>query len=327
MLFMIEKFKESRDKGGCAAAVLMDLSKAFDTINHKLLIAKFRAYGFGIHSLEILFDYLSDRWQRTKVNSTFSTSSLLLCGMAQGGKLGPKFFNIYLNDMFFEFVNTQVCNIADDTTIFACGMELRNIIERLENDITSVIYWFSANFMVLNAPKCHLLVSSPTTSRQQMYIEVGGQVIWESKCEILLGVSIDNDLTFYENVEILNKKAGQKLSALTRMARIAPLEKKKVLMNSFIQSQYGYCVEVWMFTSRKLNNKINSIHKRALQAVYLDYSSTFAELLEKDKSITIHQRNIQLVAIEMFKAAKEIGPDIVRDLFNLSLSLSFEFSK
>ena len=94
-------------------------------------------------------------------------------------------------------------------------------------------------------------------------------------------VSIDNDLTFYENVEILNKKAGQKLSALTRMARIAPLEKKKVLMNSFIQSQYGYCVEVWMFTSRKLNNKINSIHKRALQALYLDYSSNFAELLEK----------------------------------------------
>ena len=75
-------------------------------------------------------------------------------------------------------------------------------------------------------------------------------------------------------------------------------------MNSFIQSQYSHCVEVWMFTSRKLNDKMNSIHKRALQAVYLDYSSTFAELLEKDKSVTIHQRNIQLVAIEMFKASK-----------------------
>ena len=151
-----------------------------------------------------------------------------------------------------------------------------------------------------------------------MYIEVGGQVVWESKSEILLGVTIDNDLTFDENVEFLNKKASQKLSALTRMARIASFKKKKILLNSFIQSQYGHCVEVWMFTSRKLNDKINSIHKRALQAVYLDYSSTFAELLEKDKSITIHQRNVQLVAIEMFKAAKEIGPDIVRDLFTFN---------
>ena len=146
-----------------------------------------------------------------------------------------------------------------------------------------------------------VIIINFSASRQQMYIEVGGQVIWESVCEVLLGVSIDNDLTFYENVEFLNKKASQKLSALTRMAKIAPFEKKKILMSSFIQSQYSHCVEVWMFTSRKLNNKINSIHKRALQAVYLDYSSTFAELLEKDKSITIHQRNIQLVAIEMFK--------------------------
>ena len=82
--------------------------------------------------------------------------------MAQGGKLGPKFFNIYLNDMFFEFVNTEVCNIADDTTPFACGMELRDVIKRLENDITSMIYWF----MVLNAPICHLLVSSFMIYRQ-----------------------------------------------------------------------------------------------------------------------------------------------------------------
>ena len=89
-------------------------------------------------------------------------------------------------------------------------------------------------------------------------------------------------------------------------------------MNSFIQSQYGYCVEVWMFTSRTLNDKINGIHKRALQSLYLDYSSNFAELLEKDKCITIHQRNIQLVAIEMFKAAKEIGPGIIRDLFTFN---------
>ena len=151
-----------------------------------------------------------------------------------------------------------------------------------------------------------------------MYIEVGGQVIWESMCEILLGVSIDNNLTFHENVELLNKKASQKLSALTRMAKVVSFEKKKILMNSFIQAQYGHCVEVWMFTSRELNDKINSIHKRALQAVYLDYSSSFAELIEKDKSITIHQRNIQLVAIEMFKTAKEIGPDIVRDLFTFN---------
>ena len=70
----------------------MDLSKAFDTINHKLLIAKLHAYGFGVASLEIVFDYLSDRWQRTKIGSSFSSWSLILCGMPQGSVLGPKYF-------------------------------------------------------------------------------------------------------------------------------------------------------------------------------------------------------------------------------------------
>ena len=75
-----------------------------------------------------------------------------------------------------------------------------------------------------------------------------------------------------------------------------------------------------MFCSRDMNDKINSIHKRALRMVYLDYTSSYAELLKKDKSVTIHQRNIQLVAIEMFKVVKKLGPEIMRDLFVLDLN-------
>ena len=283
MVYMIEKWKESRDKGGFAGGVLMDLSKAFDTINHKLLIAKLRAYGFGISSLEIIFDYLSNRWQRTKINTSFSTWSLLLCGLPQGSILGPKFFNISINDMFYEFVNTDVCNVADDTTPFACDMNLENLIRNLESDVASVIDWFAANFMVLNADKCHFLLSKPKTAVQQKYIEVGGQVIWESSEETLLGVSVETNLTFQANIEKINKKASPKLSALIRLARIMPFEKKKILMSSFIRVQFSFCPLLWMFCTRKLNDKMNSLHKRGLQAVYLDYDSTFAELLEKDK--------------------------------------------
>ena len=92
LLVMIERWKKAWDKGKIAAGLLMDLSKAFDTINHKLLIAKL--HGFDMTSLEIFYDYFSDRWQRTKINSSFSSWSLILCGMAQGSVLGPKFFNI-----------------------------------------------------------------------------------------------------------------------------------------------------------------------------------------------------------------------------------------
>ena len=100
--YMIEQWKKSLDNKGYAGGVLMDLSKAFDTINHKLLIAKLDAYGFDIPALEIIYDYLSNRFQRTKINSSFSSWSLMLSGMPQGSVNGPKWFNYYINDMFFQ---------------------------------------------------------------------------------------------------------------------------------------------------------------------------------------------------------------------------------
>ena len=108
-----------------------------------------------------------------------------------------------------------------------------------------------------------------------------------------------------------------KLSALTRLARFLPFDQKRTLMSAFIDSQFSNSSYplIWMFCTKEQNNKINNVHKRALRQVYSDFNSTFAELLDKDNAVTVHQRNIQLVAIEMFKATKELGPKIVRDLF------------
>ena len=101
----------------------MDLSKAFDTINHELLIAKLHAYGFSKNSLSIILSYLSDRWQRVKINATFSSWKELIQGIPQGSVLGPLLFNIYLNDLFF-ILTSCICNFADDTTPYVCTLSL-----------------------------------------------------------------------------------------------------------------------------------------------------------------------------------------------------------
>ena len=136
----------------------MDLSKAFDTINHDLLIAKLHGYGFDKSSLKLYFSYLNNRWHRTKINQNFSSWEELLQGVPQGSVLGPLLFNICLNDLFYPTESTEACNFVDDTTVFACDENLSSLIKRLEHDSLLATEWFQNNNMKLNQDKCHLLV-------------------------------------------------------------------------------------------------------------------------------------------------------------------------
>ena len=314
LISLIEKWKSMLDKKGYAGAILMDLSKAFDTINHELLIAKLNAYGFSEESLKLVFSYLTDRWQRTKINRSFSTWSELLQGVPQGSVLGPLLFNIYLNDLFWLNESTDVCNYADDTTFYACDQDIENVLQRLEHDSLLAIEWFENNYMKLNSDKCHLLISG--FKHQCHWAKVGDFKIWESWHERLLGVDIDNSLKFALHVSNICKKAHIKLSALGRVSRFIPVDKRRILFKSFIESQFSYCPLVWMFHDRQINNKINRLHERALRIVYKDDLSSFEKLLERDGSVSIHHRNLQSLAIELYKFSRGWSVSLMNDIFS-----------
>ena len=102
------------------------------------------------------------------------------------------------------------------------------------------------------------------------------------------------------------------------------LAQLRLIMNAFIFSQFGYCLLVWMFHSRKLNNRISNIHERALRIVYRDCESTFQQLLKQNMSVSIHQRNLQILATEIFKTKNGLNTVIMEDVFNFK-SLAYNF--
>ena len=171
---MLDSWKKAMDSGNLAGALLTDLSKAFDCLNHKLLIAKLEAYGFDQSSLNYIFSYLSNRKQRTKVNNPFSDWCTILFGVPQGSILGPLLFNIYLNDIFYFVNKSNIANYADDTTPYSVDAKIEPLLNTLETDTETLINWFNNNYLKLNADKCHLLISNHNTD---IHIKVGEEVI------------------------------------------------------------------------------------------------------------------------------------------------------
>ena len=205
----------------------------------------------------------------------------------------------------------NIANFADDNTPYCFGSDNESVIEILENDSVRLFRWFEDNAIKANPDKSHLILSSPDTDISAV---INGKVIKNDNVVNLLGIKIDNNLNFTKHVTNLCKNASKKLHALSRVAFYMGKEKRRIIMKSFIESQFGYCPLVWMFHSRKLNNRINRIHEKSLRLVYNEENTSFEELLQKDNSFTIHHMNIQALAIELYKVMHPLSPVFMKEI-------------
>ena len=307
LLLMLEKWKKVLDNGGSCGALLVDLLKAFDCIVHDLLLAKLSAYGFDYNSLKLINSFLSGRKFRTKIGSSYSPYLDLLVGVPQGSILGLLLFNIYICNLFLCDCETNIINYADDTTLYACQPNKDLVLSKVEKGTSTVFTWFKNNYLKANSGKSHLL----TTSDNIQHINVKGNQLSSSKSEELLGILKDHKLTFENQLLNVVQKVNQKLHALARISKYMPRKKLRTVMKAFVSLQFAYCPLIWMFHSRQINHKINKLHERALRIV------SFEELLAKVNYVTVHQRNLQTLATEMYKILNGLSLDTMQDIFEI----------
>ena len=213
-------------------------------------MAKMAAYGFGNHSLKFFLTYLSERNHRVRIGSYLSEFLDFFA------VLGPSLFNIFINDLLLSVTETDICNLADDNTIYAYDTNIAKVITRLQNDLNFALYRFSINGLVANPDKFQVIF--PGTERSSNNVIKIGDLIFPSTEEVkLLGITFDRQLTFYPHIQNMCKAASNKIKALLRIRGFLTQNQTDLILNAYVFSAFNYCPLVWMFCSKKAHNLID----------------------------------------------------------------------
>ena len=207
---MIELIKKKLDSKRFVGAIFLDLEKAFDTVNHEILLKKLYHYGIRGIALKWFESYLSNRQQKTEISNSDSDFQKVVCGVPQGSILGPLLFIIYLNDLHKAVNNSVTYHFADDTELSCWDTDKKRLQNKMNADLKNIFTWLCANRLSLNTLKTEFLIFKPNgiPSKERTILKINGKKIYESKKLKYLGLIVDSRLKWNFHVSKLRKKLG-----------------------------------------------------------------------------------------------------------------------
>ena len=309
--------------------LFLDLKKAFDTVDHNILLSKLQLYGIRGTAHRWFQSYLKDRKQICKINQTMSDAKSIHCGVPQGTNLGPMLFLLYINDLPNCLTKTSSVMFADDTSLSCEGSSSAEIEGKLNHDLEMVHMWLTTNKLTLNQEKTEYMIIGSQQRldliSEDINVSLANEPISRVQTKKVLGVIIDEKLKWHEHNAKQCKTISSRIGLLRRARDFVTQDVLVTMYNSLVLPHFTYCSTVWQNSNTDHINKLHKLQKRAARVItrstYDERSSQIFETLNW-KSIKEILEERQLVMT--FKALRGLGPWYLTQSFNLNSNTSHE---
>ena len=352
MIQMYDSWLQAIESGQIAGVCMLDMSAAFDLVNHDLLLQKLQLYGFDVKMLDWIRSYLTGRSQCVVINGTLSKKLPVSTGVPQGSILGPLLYTIFTNELP-EVIHEQLlghhegqeqewpayhlededhgglCCYADDSTLTCTGYRAADVSDKLTEKYKIIADFMRNNNLKLNDDKTHLLVMDTGQSRVRneenrlVHIRTSTGIISPSSSEKLLGCWVNNNMKWSEHIQ--NSKDNLMHSLTTRLAalkiicKVSSFKKRKMIANGIFLSKVSYMIALWGGCTMELRRSLQIIQNKAARVVTrLDWSTSSEVLLHQIGWLSINQLVFYHSVLLIYKVKKNMHPKYIHNMFNWS---------
>ena len=320
LMVLIDKLTECLENGDYVIGVYLDFSKAFDTVNHQILLSKLEHYGVRGTALSWFKSYLTNRTQYVTYDNVSSQPKNVSCGVPQGSILGPLLFLLYINDLSSVCKDAMSIFFADDSNLFKHGKDITKIEEDLNDTLANISEWLKVNKLSLNVKKTHYMIFSkkrtPNFSSPKINLKIDGEILSEVDKTKFLGVIIDNKLNWNEHVNYICGKIARGIGILLKTRNVLYKDTLTTLYYSFIYPYYIYCNQVWGCSTAKNIKRLHVLQKKAVRIIcHVNPRSHSDPLFKELGLLNVWQINDFLIAQFMYKAYHGHLPSLFDSFF------------
>ena len=306
--------------------LFFDISKAFNTVNHNILLKKLNSYGIHEKCLDWIENYLQNRKQLVIFNGISSSLQNISCGVPQGSILGPLLFLIYINDIAKTSRHFNFTLFADDTTAIASDPSLTNLIKMVNHELTNISHWFTMNKLSLNVDKTNYIIFHDPHRKikfNNISIHINNTEIKNVSSTKFLGVIVDQSLTWKEHIKHIGKKISKNIGILYKMSRIVPINVLFLLYFSLIYPYLFYCNSIWCTNYRSRINTLESLHNRAIRMLSRQRISSLGYDNYENCILSIDQICIYQTLLFMFKYHHNLLPRTFLNFFPIAPNIQY----